>query len=488
MDVKNRTLFFGDNFEILKEKLPDSFFDLIYLDPPFNSSRNYNVLFKEAQIDSSAQIHAFEDTWEWTSQTVKLFEELKKNTNPQIAILISSLAEFIGQNSMMAYLINMTARLIPLKRVLKSTGSIYLHCDPTASHYLKILMDVIFDKENFKNEIIWHYKRWPTKSNKFQRMHDVILFYTKSNLNQFNILKQDPTESSLKRWKGMKQFVEFDKIGVRRPTQELQQESLGVPMDDVWDISIIAPSARERLGYPTQKPEALLERIVKASSNEGGWVLDPFCGCGTTVAVAEKLKRNWIGIDISMQAINVIDKRMKAHYPRSKMNIDGIPMDFAAAENLAERDKFSFQDWAITLVDANPPSGESKKGADRGIDGIILFYDRQDLQNPKLKKIIVQVKGGGTNHRGDVATLKGDMERDGAPMGVLITLHEPTSEMNREAALAGEYKYSESTSFPKIQLLSIKDWFDGRTIKLPSEKINPFKTAHAKADQTELFD
>jgi site-specific DNA-methyltransferase (adenine-specific) len=486
MDVQNRTLFFGDNLDILKERIPENLFDLIYLDPPFNSSRNYNVLFKEAQIDSSAQIHAFEDTWEWTSQTVRLFEDLKNNTNPQIAILINSLAEFIGQNSMMAYLVNMTARLIPLKRVLKSTGSIYLHCDPTASHYLKILMDVIFDKENFRNEIIWTYRRWPSKTKTFQRMHDVLLFYCKDSKSQyiFNTMYQPLADITLKIHKGKKQQAVI--INGKRLSKDQLEESGGTPIPDYWYIPAIAGNARERLGYPTQKPEELLERIINVSSNKDSWILDPFCGCGTTVAVAERLHRNWVGIDISMQAINVINQRMTAHYPNIKVNIDGIPMDFAAAENLAKRDKFAFQDWAITLVEANPPSGESKKGADRGIDGIILFRDRLDWQNPKLKKILVQVKGGGTN-RGDIAKLKGDIEREDAPMGILITLHEPTSEMKREASLAGEYHYSENTSFPKIQILSIKDWFENKTLKLPTDKISPFKRAEAKADQSELF-
>lgn len=487
MNIQNRTLFFGDNLKILQEKIPNESFDLIYLDPPFNSNRNYNVLFSEGKVDSSAQIHAFEDTWEWTPETNKLYNELKLSPNPKIAILINSLVEFIGfGNPMMAYLVNMTIRLIPLKRVLKTTGSIYLHCDSTASHYLKIIMDVIFEEQNFKNEIIWHYRRWPTKASKFQKMHDVILFYSKSEKNKFNILLQQPTESSLKRWEGKKQHVAFSDLGKRLPTLELGEKSQGVAMDDVWNISIIAPSAKERLGYPTQKPEALLERIIKASTNEGDWVLDPFCGCGTTVAVAERLNRNWVGIDISMQAVSVINQRMKAHYPRTKINIDGIPMDYEGATRLAENDKYAFQDWAISLINANPPSGNTKKGADRGIDGLVLFYEKMDLKNLKMKKIVIQVKGGSTG-RGDIAKLKGDMERESAPMGVLITLNDSTSEMRRETSLAGDYQYSSHITFPKIQILSIKDWFNGRNIRLPTDTINPFRKAEEKADQKSLF-
>ena len=234
-----------------------------------------------------------------------------------------------------------------------------------------------------------------------------------------------------------------------------------------------------------QHPYLLKSRYGKVSK-EGDWILDPFCGCGTTVAVAERLKRRWVGIDISMLAINVIHNRLKEHYRYLRVNIDGIPMDYASARRLADRDKYAFQDWAISLIGAKPPTGQSKKGADRGIDGLILFYDRLDIRKPKLRKIIVQVKGGGTN-RGDVAKLKGDMDREDAPMGILITLQEPTTEMKKEAVLAGEYHYSSSTKFPIIQILSIKQWFDGRKPLLPSDLVNPFKQASMKIGQESLF-
>lgn len=513
--LQNRTLFFGDNLEILAERIPDNTFDLIYLDPPFNSNRNYNVLFKEGQIDSSAQIHAFEDTWEWTTPTVKLFEELKTSSYPQIAILTASLSEFIGQNAMMAYLVNMITRLIPLRRVLKPTGAIYLHCDPTASHYLKMAMDTIFGIENFRNEIIWR-RGHSVKNNtgkQFPRSHDVIFYYSKDHnkLETFNKIFRDYEAGTLRNYtyddkdgRGVyrlqslrtygqdtiKKMEDENRIYVtssgKKWMKQYLKEKAGKQVDTVWDdIPSMEILRSEQLGYPTQKPELLLERIIEASSNENNWILDPFCGCGTTVAVAERLNRNWVGIDISMQAVNVINQRMKAHYPNIKVGIDGIPMDFQSAENLSERDKFAFQDWAITLVGANPPSGESKKGADRGVDGIILFYDHLDLTNPKLKKIIVQVKGGHTN-RGDIAKLKGDIDRENAPMGIFITLNEPTSEMKREAVLSGEYQYSESTSFPKIQILSVKDWFEGKNVLLPSDKVNPFKEASAKINHNQV--
>ena len=483
-DLQNRTLFFGDNLEVMEERIPDDFFDLIYLDPPFNSNRNYNVLFKEGKVDSTAQIRAFEDTWEWTPQTIRIFEELKENRNPQISILMNSLFEIMRDTPMMAYLVNMTARLLPLRRVLKSTGSIYLHCDPTASHYLKIIMDVIFIKQNFRNEIIWCYTRPSSPYKQFPRTHDVILFYTKTDDAPFyrdaiRIPYDVETIARTNRNPGDKSVM-----GERGKDR---LNPLGKIPESWWRIPMLQGNARERLGYPTQKPEALLERIILASTKEGDWVLDPFCGCGTSLAVAERLHRNWIGIDISMQAVNIISKRMKYHFSDIKINIDGIPMDYESSAALAERDKFAFQDWAITLVGANPPGGETKRGPDRGIDGIILFRDKVDYANPKLRKILIQVKGGGVN-RGDIAKLKGDIEREDAPMGILITLREPTSEMKREAALAGEYKYTESTTFPKIQILSIKDWFDGKEVKIPSDKINPFKNAKAKSDQPSLLD
>ncbi len=480
MSLENRTLYFGDNLQVIEERFPDNFFDLIYLDPPFNSNRNYNVLFKEGQVDATAQIRAFEDTWEWSTPTIRLFNDLKESKNPQIAIMMQSLFEIMRDTPMMAYLVNMTARLIPLQRVLKETGSIYLHCDPTASHYLKMIMDVVFGKRNFVNEIIWSYKKWSVAEKSFSRNHDVILFYVKDrDKSKFNIQYQSRAESTLKRF-GNKTIVSgFDGNGKRIPSTTTEVESSGVKMSDVWEVSIIAPVSNERLGYPTQKPEALLERIIQASSNKGDWVLDPFCGCGTTVAVAERLNRKWIGIDISMQAVNVIRGRMTNHFPGIKVNIDGIPMDYESAAALAEKDKFAFQDWAITLVGANPPSGVSKKGADRGIDGIILFREKVDYSNPKLRKIVVQVKGGGTN-RGDVARLKGDLDREDAPMGILITLKDATSEMKREAALSGEYQYTQSTAFPRIQLLSIREWFEGKELKLPADTVNPFKKAEAK--------
>lgn len=303
--MKNRTLFFGDNLEILRKKIPDETFDLIYLDPPFNSNRNYNVLFKEGLQDSPAQVQAFEDSWHWTKESKETLEYLATKTNENISNLILALEKNIGHNDVLAYLIMMTARLIELRRVLKKTGSLYLHCDPTASHYLKIVLDAVFGKKNFRNEIVWTYRRWPAKSKSFQRMHDVLFFYVKdSNSNYtFNTIYQPLADITLKIHKGRKQKATF--IEGKRLSRDQKEESIGTPIADYWYIPAIAGNAKERLGYPTQKPEELLERIIIASSKEGDLILDPFCGCGTTVAVAEKLRRKWVGIDITTLAINL---------------------------------------------------------------------------------------------------------------------------------------------------------------------------------------
>ena len=327
--LQNRTLFFGDNLDILREKFPDKpdadgYFDLIYLDPPFNSNRDYNVLFKEGATDSQAQIKAFEDSWHWGEEAQKTFEELvgvrpsKTKINEQISNLMLALEKLVGHNDVLAYLTMMTIRLIELRRVLKKTGSIYLHCDPTASHYLKIVLDVVFGKQNFQNEIVWHYRRWSAAASRFQKMHDIIFWYTKTDKYLFTKPIQPYTnpewiEDTVRGVVGGKLVRLKDEEGkyIRR-----QKENVGVLMHDVWeDINFIAPTAKERLGYPTQKPEALLERVIKASSKEGDWVFDPFCGCGTTVAAAEKLKRNWVGIDITTLAINLIKHRLQVISP-----------------------------------------------------------------------------------------------------------------------------------------------------------------------------
>jgi len=476
--MQNRTLYFGDNLEILREKFPDKpdgdgYFDLIYLDPPFNSNRDYNVLFKEGATDSQAQVQAFEDSWHWNEKTQKTFEELigvkpsKTKINEQISNLMQALEKLVGHNDVLSYLTMMTIRLIELKRVLKKTGSIYLHCDPTASHYLKLVMDVIFGKQNFRNEIIWCYRGAGYPKKDFGKRHDIIFRYSKSNEYTFNLdaVREEYAEATKERFKHYIGNVRGGKdFGVQ------QLNPIGKQPDDWWEIQPIAPSAGERLGYPTQKPEVLLEKIIKASSNEGDLVLDPFAGCGTTIAAAEKLNRNWVGIDITMLAINLIRKRLKDQFPGIRIFIDGRPKDTPAARALFEKDPFQFEYWILDIVNAVPSQSKTKenmRGADKGIDGVINFV--KDVANGKQEygRLLVQVKGG-VVHRDDIATLRGDIEREKADGGMFITLEPPTQPMKQEAVSAGSYKVKFSPAeFPKIQILTVDDLLNNKEPKIP---------------------
>lgn len=452
-------LYFGDNLHVLREHIKTESIDLVYLDPPFNSNANYNVLFKSPMGQSShAQIEAFEDTWHWGVQAEREFNEILQYGNTDVAEVIQSLRKFLGENDMMAYLIMMCNRLLELHRVLKPTGSLYLHCDPTASHYLKIVLDGVFGKENFRNEIIWSYKKWAVAEMKFSRNHDVILFYAKSKNAPFNVLLQQRAASTLKRFGNKKIVSGHDEHGVRTPSITLEEDSEGVKMSDVWEIPIIAPSSSERLGYPTQKPLALLERIIKASSNEGQVVLDPFCGCGTAVHAAEKLNRQWIGIDITHLAISLIEKRLRDAFPKVKFEVHGTPKDAGGARDLAQRDKYQFQWWACSLVNAQPWQGK-KKGADSGIDGVIYFQD--DEKN--IGKIIVSVKGGENVSVPMVRDLLHVVEREKAQMGIFLTLAEPTKPMMTEATKAGFYESPLiKKSFPKLQILTVQEILEGK--------------------------
>jgi site-specific DNA-methyltransferase (adenine-specific) len=477
--MQNRTLYFGDNLEILRKKIPDESFDLIYLDPPFNSNRNYNVIFKEGLVDSQAQVQVFEDSWHWTQESKHGFDYLVTKTNENISNLMLALEKTIGHNDMLAYLTMMAIRLIELHRVLKKTGSLYLHCDPTASHYLKIVMDVIFGKQSFQNEIIWHYRRWTGSANKFLGMHDDILFYTKEPKGYiFNALFTSYTEKSLKRKEHYHTRIKGDDVYVT------SVDKRGVKENDVWDIPVINSQAKERLGYPTQKPEALLERIITASSNEGDWVLDPFCGCGTTIAMAEKLKRNWVGIDITTLAINLIKHRLYDHFGLGSKQIfvDGLPTDLTGAKELFKKDPFEFEYWALDLINAMPAqskSEENMRGADKGVDGIITFH--KNLKNNKWEygRAVVQVKGGGVQ-RNQIATLKSDVAREKADAGVFVTLEKPTKPMIIEAIDAGIFTtpLTNKIEFPKIQIISVEELLSGKQLKLPHGMVkNYYKEA-----------
>jgi len=462
---KNK-LYFGDNLDILREHVKDESVDLIYLDPPFNSNATYNVLFQEKSGEkSAAQITAFEDTWQWGMESEYAYQEMVKESPQKLADLMQAMRKFLGQNDMMAYLTMMAQRMVELHRVLKSTGSIYLHCDPTADAYLRILMDAVFGPENFRNEVVWTYRKFGRSGHYFPRSHDVLLFYAKSAANMFNPQYVPPSASTLKRW-GTKKRGGKDP-NIRYATDE---ESPGAIMPDNWDIRLIIGANPERLGYPTQKPESLLERVIRASSNEGDLVLDPFCGCGTTIAVAERLKRRWIGIDITHLAITLMRHRLHDTFgpELTPYEVIGDPKDLESARALAKESehegRYQFEWWALGLVDAHPAQ-DKKKGADRGVDGYINFFDDN---SGKAKTVVVQVKSGHVSAP-YVLNLKGVLERDKAPIGILITLEEPTRPMLQEAAAGGFYEpeHFPGNQYPRLQILTIRELLEGKEAQYP---------------------
>jgi len=517
-ETPNR-LYFGDNLDILRQYVADESVDLIYLDPPFNSNATYNVLFRERSgEESAAQITAFEDTWHWGWESETAFQDVVTRGPDKVGSLLAALRQFLGQNDMMAYLTMMAQRMIELHRVLKPTGSIYLHCDPTASHYLKLLLDSVFGNANYRNEIVW--KRYGAHndvgqgSTHFGRVHDIILLYGKSQSVTWNQgfvpLDESYVQSAYRyvepgsnrrfrvtpmtgpggaekgnpvyEWNGhtrawrysRETMQELDKEGriyysrTGYPGRKLYlDESRGTPVQDMWyDIGSLSGSNSERLGYPTQKPEALLERIINASSNEGDVVLDPFCGCGTATVAAERLNRRWIGIDITHLAITLVRHRLHDSFGDAlrPYEIVGQPTDSGSAAALAEQDRYQFEWWALGLVDARP-ANDRRRGADAGVDGYINFFDDN---SGKPRRIIAQVKSGHVN-RGMIATLKGDMEREKAEIGVFITLQPSTEPMRQEALSAGIYtpEHFPDQQHPRVQILTIDELLDGAGVSYP---------------------
>jgi len=583
------TLYYGDNLKILRDYIQDESVDLIYLDPPFNSNRNYNVLFKnETGSEAESQITAFEDTWHWNESAEATYNELVLASD-SVGRMIESFRGFIGENQMMAYLVMMAVRLKELHRVLKPTGSLYLHCDPTASHYLKILLDTVFGTASFRNEIVW--KRSSAHNDAKQglkqmgRIHDTIYFYSKSadpatwrwNIvyteygsdyvkSNYRLVEEGtgrvykstdltaakPGGDTSYEWKGrtptdgrywayskenMAKFeaegrLYYSSTGLPRLKQYLD-EMPGISLQDIWtDIPPISSHAAEKLGYPTQKPVALLERIISASSNEGDVVLDPFCGCGTTIAAAQNLNREWIGIDVTHLAVGLQKLRLKDTFgllplgeKRSTKNsppyeggvapasgdgvvlssdgsqaenhptanaapllrkegslgtyrVIGQPEDLAGAKELAENDRYGFQWWILPLVGAKALGAEAgkkegKKGSDKGIDGLMAFIDDT---SGKTKKVIFSVKSGHVNVS-HIRDLVGTVEREKAAIGVYVTLEPPTGPMRTEAISAGFY-HSEffNKDFPKIQILTVEDILAGKEVSLPSMSVT-FKKA-----------
>jgi site-specific DNA-methyltransferase (adenine-specific) len=577
------TLYYGDNLDILQRYIKDESVDLVYLDPPFKSDQNYNAFFQEKDGSAAAsQIQAFEDTWSWNQDAEAMYRKLTEQTG-KVNEVMQAFMTFLGRNDMMAYLTMMSPRLVELRRVLKPTGSLYLHCDPTASHYLKLLCDAIMGKDNFRSEIIWKRTSAHSGAKRFGPVSDSILFYSRSDdylwneqfmpfsdhyLNEFYThqdsngrrwRRSDLTGAGTRKgesgmpWKGInvtakgrhwavpgdacerlgiktgsvqEKLDALDKAGrIHWPQKETgvpmfkryADEQPGVPLQSLWDdIPPLHNLSAERLGYPTQKPVALLERIIQASSNPGGLVLDPFCGCGTTIDAAEKNGRDWIGIDITQVAMTTIKKRLLDTYESTKtvrflrgsdapqgragsplpaaerdeasaspdgahgvarpteliVRIIGEPVTPADAAKLAEDDKFAFQWWAVGLVGAR--GTDLKKGADHGIDGQILFRD--DPKADKPEQIIIQVKGGKTGVK-DVRDLRGVIDREKAAIGILISLQEPTGPMETEAASVGFYEHkTNQQKFPRLQLRTVKELMEGKGIERP--------TSAASSDET----
>ena len=566
-------LYYGDNLDVLRRHVQDESVDLVYLDPPFKSNQDYNVLFAEQDGSrAAAQIKAFEDTWRWDRAAVSAYEDVVE-LGGKASQAMQGFRTLLGDSDMFAYLAMMAPRLKELHRVLRPTGSIYLHCDPTASHYLKILMDAVFLPINFRSEIVWRRTGAHNKSRRFAPLHDIILFYSKSNeytwtfptrrymkrhVEEFfvkdgdgyrtqyygNVLTGsgvrhgesgkpwrgfDPTakgrhwavpkrllEEVTEDFTGLRQHEKLDRLyelghitivpgeawpvyGHRiRPTD-------GQPMGDIWafqpytrgtvfgtdegideDVRWLSTKDKERLGYPTQKPEALLERIILAASNKGDTVLDPFCGCGTAVAAAQRLKRGWIGIDITHLAITLIKHRLKDTFgDQAAYSVIGEPVSLPDAEALAKQDPYQFQWWALGLVGARPV--EQKKGADKGIDGRLYFHD--EAEGGKTKQIILSVKAGHTGVA-HVRDLRGVIEREQADIGVLIAMQDPTQPMRTEAAGAGFYISPwAGERYPRLQILTVAELLVGKGIDCPRYRANvTFKKApKAKAAGAEAL-
>lgn len=536
------TLYYGDNLDILQRYVADESVDLVYLDPPFNSARSYNVLFAEQDgTRAAAQIRVFEDTWRWDSAAAAAYQGVVESGG-KVSEVMQAFRLFLGDNDLLAYLSMMAPRLVELHRVMKPTGSLYLHCDPTASHYLKLLLDAVFGPERFRTEIVW--KRSSAHSDTKQgrkqhgRIHDIILFYTKSDEwtwnAQYTAYDDDYVEQRFANSDSRGRYKDADltaaKPGgdtsyewrVKRPqggewTADLSNERLhpesgweykavfpssgrywaysrqnlaafasddrlhyfssgmprlkqyaaelpGIGLQDLWiDIPPINSQAQERLGYPTQKPQALLERIIATSTNDGDVVLDPFCGCGTTIAAAQTLKRRWIGIDITHLAINLIRTRLRDMYgDAAKFSVIGEPTTVDDAEELAKTDPYQFQWWALGLVGARPV--EQKKGADKGIDGRLYFHE-DGRKGQETKSAIFSVKAGHVTSS-QVRDLVGVLTTEKAAIGVLISFKKPTQDMRKAAASTGFYE-SPWGKHPKVQLLTVGELLEGKTVDMP---------------------
>ena len=543
-------LHYGDNLAVLRRHVADASVDLIYLDPPFNSNATYNILFKStAGAGADAQIEAFEDSWRWNDTAEDAFDQVARSGATKAFDLLNAMRGFLGENDMMAYLAMMAVRLLELHRVLKPTGSLYLHCDPTASHYLKLLLDGVFGADRFLNEIVWKRTSSHGGARRWGPTHDVILFYGRSPQYRWNALLQahdaghiaakyatgdehgpfmpadltgaerrtghsglpwrgfDPNalgrhwavprkapqdRVDLSGWDALTSQAKLDRLdeagmlhwpgktgGFPRFKRYLNE---GVPVQSViTDIPPLNSQAQERLGYPTQKPLALLERIIAASSAPGDVVLDPFCGCGTAVHAAEKLGRRWIGIDVTHLAISLIEKRLHDAFPQAAFTVEGAPKDLASAQDLARRDKYQFQWWAVSLVDAMPYGGR-KKGADGGVDGVIYFKP----DGRRTEKAIVSVKGGANVGVQMIRDLHSAMEREKAPIGIFITAALPTAAASRSMTPVGRFTAEQTgRSYARLQIITLAELFAGRRPDIPLVEANVSFRKAGQEDKTQ---
>ncbi|WP_158838768.1 DNA methyltransferase [Streptomyces sp. NRRL S-1022] len=576
MTAKSK-LFYGDNLDVLRSgQIPAESVDLVYLDPPFNSNKVYNVVF-DGMGDAQAQIQAFDDTWKWTNETDDTYNYLVNEGGlpPAVADMLESLRNIVRETNLMAYLINMTPRLVELHKVLKKSGSLYIHCDPTASHYLKVVLDAIFGARNFRNEIIWRRTGAHAPRSSFGPLHDTILFYTKSDSYYFNVIRRPYTKQHVEKryklqgdgrwkftsggnvltgagirtgesgmpWRGfnptlknrhwaLPKFVAdqmpegFKDLGLIEKMEAAYQAGLieitpgaawptpvryfqpedGNPLGDIWayqpgtagclagtdaaideDVAYLGPTDPERLGYPTQKPVGLLERIIRSSCPEGGTVLDPFCGCGTTLDAAVKLGYNWIGIDITYLAVDLIRNRLRNTHGDSidaTYEVLGVPADLAGAHALFAQSPFDFERWAVSLVRGTP---NQKQVADKGSDGVVVFATGKKSR----AKAVVSVKGGKGLNPSMVRDLEGVVAKTkNAEVGILLTLHKSTKGMRDAAATAGSYTDWVGNKYPKVQIISVEELLSGVRPKLPPI-VPPYTEAKKRVDtsgQQSLFD
>jgi len=555
--VKNK-IYYGDNLEVLRKYIKDESIDLCYIDPPFNSDENYNQIYTTQDNQDIAQAQAFIDTWRWNDSANVSLNEITNNKNgvftTQSVQLILGLEKVLGKGNLLAYLVSMTQRIAEIQRVLKPTGSFYLHCDSMASHYLKLVCDMLFISRGgvFQNELTWQRTSAHNDAKKYGRNKDTIFFYTKSkkylwtnprlSLKESTVQNYKYEDEDGRKWasdnltakgltgggyeyeyKGVKNYwrcpietmerldkenrLYFTQKGIR--LKRYLDENKGMTLQEViTDIPALSSRSKERLGYPTQKPEALLERIIKASSNEGDVILDAYCGCGTTVAVAEKLKRNWIGIDITYQSISLILKRLEDNFGRdftknvvdpetkeikipASLELNGVPQDFESAEALANKEddrlRKEFEKWFVLTYSKNRAIINEKKSGDKGIDGIAYIVDRDEKGELENREILFSVKSSKTLSPTVIRDLYGVVENKKAACGILLTLY-PMSNLVKESKKYGHYQNKlMGNDYPKIQVISVEEIFEGKRLQFPTNIMEVLKSAETHTDQKDIL-